>query len=249
MRAFDEFAALHSAGDPLVLFNVWDVGSAKAVAEAGARAIATGSASLAGAQGFADGEGIPFRALLATVRAISQAIDLPLSVDFETGFAPHAEGVAANAATLAEAGAIGCNLEDRLLDQDALREPADQADRIAAAAGAGLFVNARTDVFLGPLMAGGNPNEPQLVDAAIHRADIYAAAGARSFFAPGLSDPDGIARLCEAVALPVNIMRLPDMVSNAQLAALGVRRISYGPAPWSDAMERVREAAALAFGA
>lgn len=113
MKTIDDFAALHRADDPLVLFNVWDAGSAAAVAEAGAGAIATGSLSLAGAQGYDDGEGMPFAAVLASVRRIAATIDLPLTVDFETGYAEDEQELARNAAALLDAGAIGCNLEDR----------------------------------------------------------------------------------------------------------------------------------------
>ena len=123
MKTIDDFAALHRADDPLVLFNVWDAGSAAAVAEAGAKAIATGSFSLAGAQGYDDGEGMPFAAVLESVRRIAATIDLPLTVDFETGYAEDEQELARNAAALLDAGAIGCNLEDRLLDSAALREP------------------------------------------------------------------------------------------------------------------------------
>jgi 2-methylisocitrate lyase-like PEP mutase family enzyme len=122
MKTIDDFAALHRADDPLVLFNVWDAGSAAAVAEAGAKAIATGSLSLAGAQGYDDGESMPFAAVLESVRRIAATIDLPLTVDFETGYAEDERELARNAAALLDAGAIGCNLEDRLLDSAALRD-------------------------------------------------------------------------------------------------------------------------------
>ena len=138
-----------------------------------------------------------------------------------------------------DAGAIGCNLEDRLIGRDGLRDTAEQAERIAAVAGAGLFVNARTDLFLGPLMAGEDPDRGELVEAAIARGAAYLEAGAGCFFIPGLGDPELIAALCEQVHLPVNVMRLPDVPSNRELAALGVARISYGPQPWLEAMERV----------
>lgn len=242
-----DFAALHRAAQPLVLFNVWDAGSARVVAEAGAKAIATGSLSLAGAQGFDDGEAIPFQTLLATVRQIAEAISVPLSVDMETGYADTPDILARNAEALCDAGAAGCNLEDRLLDGSGLRPIAEQCERIAAADAAGLFVNARTDLFLGPLMAGEDPNRPELVEQALERAAAYQSAGAGSFFVPGLSDPGLIEALCKAADLPVNVMRLDGMSSNTALGQLGVSRISYGPAPWRDAMAGVAEAARAAF--
>ena len=239
----DQFAALHRADHPLVLFNVWDAGSAKAVADAGATAIATGSLSLAGARGFDDGEAMPFDALLRAVRQIVAAVDLPVTVDFETGYAQCLEDLSTNAAALREAGAIGCNFEDQIIGGQELRDAAEQAERIAIVAGAGLFVNARTDMFLAPLMAGENPNRAELVTDAIKRGAVYKDAGASSFFIPGLSDIDMIAQICTGVDLPVNVMRLPDMPSNAELGAIGVARISYGPAPWREAMDALGEAA------
>ncbi len=244
-----EFAALHRSDDPLILYNIWDAGSAKAVAEAGAKAIATGSLSLAGAQGYDDGEQIPFAQLVENTKQIAQAVDLPITIDIEAGFATNLEAIGSNAAALRDAGAIGCNLEDRLIRAGGLRAIAEQAERIAAVDSAGLFVNARTDVFLGPLMAGEDPNRKELVDAAIERAAAYRASGAGSFFIPGLSDPELIRSVCDQVKLPINVMRLPDMVSNADLAALGVARISYGPGPWREAMAAVTEAAKAAFSA
>ena len=242
-----DFANLHRAGDPLVLFNVWDAGSACAVADAGAKVIATGSHSLAGAQGYEDGEHIPFARLVETVAQISEAVDLPITVDIEAGYATNLTDLAHNAAALKDAGAIGCNLEDRLIRAGGLRAIDEQAERIATVDGEGLFVNARTDIFLGPLVEGRDPNQVELVYAAIERATAYAQAGAGSFFIPGLSDSDLIAQVCDKVALPVNVMRLPGIAHNAELANLGVTRISYGGAPWRDAMAGVTAAAKAAF--
>lgn len=243
----ETFAKLHIKGEPLILYNVWDAGSAVAVARAGAKAIATGSASLSGAQGYDDGEDIPFEALLTTTRQIAGAINLPLSVDFEAGFAGDTAGVRANAAALKDAGAVGCNFEDRIIGGEGLLDASEQAAQIAAIADAGLFVNARTDTFLGPLMAGGNPNTSVLVEAAIERGKVYSEAGAGCFFIPGLSDPEMIAQIIEALDLPVNVMRLPKMISNDALSELGVARISYGPGSWRTAMASVEASAREAF--
>ena len=245
----DEFAALHTPSGPLVLFNIWDAASAAAVARAGAKAIATGSAGLAGAQGYDDGEAIPFDVLVATAEQIALTTKgLPLSVDIESGFADTIGQLSANAAALMNIGVVGCNLEDRLIEAGGLRVTSEQAERISAVNAAGLFVNARTDIFLGQLMAGENPNRADLVDQAIERALAYGEAGAGCLFVPGLSDPDLIGAICEAAGIPVNAMRLPGMVSNAELAKLGVARISYGPGPWRDAMAGVEAAAREALG-
>ncbi|WP_271077464.1 isocitrate lyase/PEP mutase family protein [Aurantiacibacter sp. MUD61] len=241
-----EFAALHTSAEPLVLFNIWDAGSAVAVANAGAKAIATGSLSLAGAQGFDDGEHLPWERLLETVRQIAGANDLPLSVDIETGYASDCETLAANGRALCDLGVIGCNLEDRLLT-GGLRDVGEQSERIAALAETGLFINARTDVFLGPLMAGNDPNSADLVEQALERGAAYKRAGADGFFVPGLSDSGLIERLCAGTPLPVNVMRLPGMPTNAKLGALGVARISHGPGPWRDAMAALEASARAAL--
>ncbi len=245
----ENFAALHKVGEPLVLFNIWDAGSAVAVGKAGGLAIATGSASLAGAQGFADGEQIPFSTLLNSVKQIAAAVELPLTVDFEAGFAEDISAISENAKALKSAGAVGCNLEDRLIHTAGLRDCDEQAERIAAVDAAGLFVNARTDIFLSVFANGEDPNREELVEEAIARGKVYADAGAGSFFIPALTDPKMIAEICDQLPIPVNAMRLPGMVSNADLSGLGVARISYGPGPWKAAMAAIEASAAEAFAA
>ena len=128
---FRAFAALHVPGDPFILYNIWDAGSAKAVAEAGAKAIATGSASVAAAQGFTDAEGLPIGLALANAAQIVAAVELPVTVDFEGAYAVEPEGVAANMKRLAATGAIGCNFEDQVVGGEGLhaRRGTGGADR------------------------------------------------------------------------------------------------------------------------
>jgi len=231
----DDFAALHVPGDPLVLYNIWDAGSAKAVADAGTSAIATGSWSVAAAQGYPDGEKIPLNLLLGVAERIVLSTDLPVTVDFEGGYARAPEPLAENVLRLIETGAVGINIEDQIVGGDGLYETDEQADRIAAIrqmaqqAKVALFINARTDLFLKEKDASKHGG---LVDQAIERADRYASAGASGFFVPGLSDPDLIACICKAVSLPVNVMRPGNAPSRAELGGLGVARISAGPAPY-----------------
>ncbi|RYD88515.1 MAG: isocitrate lyase/phosphoenolpyruvate mutase family protein, partial [Sphingomonadales bacterium] len=151
MTQFETFAALHVPGAPLILYNAWDAGSAQAVAAAGARAIATGSWGVAKAYGFEDGEALPLELALANAARIVASVDLPVTIDFEGGYAEDAGGVGANMARLAETGAVGCNIEDRLAGNEGVYPVAVQAARIAAAVKAtppGFFVNARTDLFI-----------------------------------------------------------------------------------------------------
>lgn len=243
----DLFGALHVPGEPVILYNVWDPGSARAVAEAGARAIATGSHPVANALGMEDGQQVPLALVLENARRIVAAVDLPVSIDFETGYGESAAAVGRSCASLWETGAIGINLEDQVIGTDRLRPIAEQVERVAAAAASGLWVNARTDLFIKARVAGKPLDDPALVDQALERAHAYADAGAGSFFAPALADPGLIARLCDESPLPVNIISLPNTPSNGEMARLGVARISYGPAPWKAAMAFVTEQAAAAL--
>src|SRR5437879_6581946 len=150
----EHFRALHIPGKPLVLFNIWDVGSAKAVAAGGAKAIATGSWSVANANGFADGERIPLALAIDNLRRIVGATDLPVTVDLESGYGDAPEVVGETIALAIDAGAVGCNLEDSFPASGKLRETVDQANRIrrarqtANATNIRFFINARTDVFV-----------------------------------------------------------------------------------------------------
>ncbi len=249
MTAVKDFAAMHVPGKPLVLCNIWDAGSAKIAAEAGAKVLATGSQGLAKALGYEDGQNIPFDSLISAVERIIAASDLPLTVDFEGGYATDAAGITSNAKRLAELGVVGCNFEDQVIGGQGLVETSRQAELIAAVVASGLFVNARTDLFLTRLKAGENANDPVLLTEALERVSAYAESGAGSFFVPGLSDATLIAVMCEKSPIPINVMRLPNMPTNAALADLGVARISYGPGPWNAAMDTFRTIAAEAYSA
>ena len=242
MATAETFAALHRLGDPLILFNAWDAGSAKVVAAAGAQAIATGSWSVAAAHGVGDGEALPLDLALASAARIVAAVELPVTVDFEGGYAASAGGISDNFARLAEAGAVGANFEDQVVGGDGLHAADVQAERIAAArraVGEAFFINARTDLFL----KAARDTHESLIDEAIVRVRSYAEAGASGFFVPGLADPELIARMCSASPLPVNVMKMPGTPTRAALAALGVARISYGPGPYRIAMTALEEAA------
>ncbi|WP_316015769.1 isocitrate lyase/phosphoenolpyruvate mutase family protein [Roseobacter sp. HKCCA0434] len=237
------FAELHVPGDPLVLVNIWDAGSAAAVAKAGAKALATGSASVAGAQGYADGQDLPLDRALDTIARIAATTDLPVSLDFEGGYATDPETLARNAAAIVETGAVGINFEDQVIGGTGLHDTGTQSARIRAirdGAGAPLWINARTDIFL---QAPQDTHDPAMIDTALARAEAYARAGGDSFFAPGLRAPELIARLCARSPLPVNIMVAPGMATRAELAACGAARLSHGPFPWRAAMAALTQAA------
>lgn len=244
------FAALHTPGAPVILFNAWDAGSARAVADAGVSAIATGSWSVAAAQGFADGEGLPLDFAVANAARIAGAVDLPVTLDFEGGYAADGAGLAANFTRVLAAGVVGCNFEDQVVAGEGLHPIAEQAGRIEAlrraAEGAGVpaFINARTDIFL---KAKPDAHDRAAVDHALERARAYADAGASGFFVPGLMDERLIARVCEGAPLPVNIMMFAGVPTPRRLGELGVARISHGPGPYRQAMAALTEAAKAAL--
>lgn len=249
MSKFEAFAALHLPGTPLILFNVWDAGSARVAAQAGARAIATGSASVATAHGVSDAEALPLELALANAERVVAAVELPVSVDFEGGYAVEADALAANMAALAATGAVGCNFEDQVIGGAGMHAIDVQAARIAAArrgTGADFFLNARTDIFL---QAKPETHDGAKVDAAIERAHAYAAAGASGFFVPGLADLDLLAKVCAASPLPVNFMAFPGAPDARAAAQAGVARISHGPFPHLLALKAFEDAAREAFGA
>jgi 2-methylisocitrate lyase-like PEP mutase family enzyme len=240
----DAFAALHVAGDPLILFNIWDAGSSVAVAKAGAKAIATGSWGVAGAHGIGDGEKLPLDIALSTLAEIVAVTDLPVSIDMEAGYGADAASVGASVQRAVDAGAVGINLEDKDPVTRTLFTTADASARITAAAATGVFVNARADLFI---LTPPADHDAAKVDALIERAKAYADAGARGLFAPFLQDPALIERLCKASPLPVNILMRPGCPDHQTLASLGVARISHGHGPWAAAMDWLEGQARATF--
>ncbi len=241
--------SLHAGNRPLVLFNIWDPGSAKAVAEAGAQALATGSWSVAAANGYADGENIPLEAVLSNLTRIVACSALPVTVDLESGYGQTAGEVGNTVRRAIEAGAAGCNLEDSYPANGSLRPLDEQVERISQARRAvdssniPFFINARTDVFFQKPPAA---HDAQMVELALERARAYAGCGADGLFVPGLVDETLIASLVRASPLPVNIMAGAGTPSFARLAELGVARISHGPGPYFTAMQALTEAASKA---
>lgn len=219
--------SLHIPGDPLVVTNVWDAITAKAVSAApGVKAIATASASVSAARGLPDGEGMTVDQALETARVVVGATELPVSIDFERGYASDADGVFANVTRLIEAGAAGLNFEDSTGDAQAPLFTLDaqiariRAVRAAAdAAGVPLVINARTDT----LVAGGD--WPEL----LQRANAYLEAGASTIFALGLSDEAAITRAVEGIDGRISTMWMPGALPLRRLAELGVSRVSFGP--------------------
>lgn len=228
-----QFHGLHNAGDPLVLVNVWDAGSALAVQAAGSQAIATSSHALAQAAGYADGEQIPVEQLARIVARIVDVCSVPVTVDLEAGYGRTAADVAQSVALILEAGAIGINLEDGLPDGsrqlraiDAQQERIGAARRAAEQARISLYINARIDTYL------INDQAPDNLARTVERARAVLHAGASGIFVPGLVDRGTIAELCKEIGAPVNIMLSHHAPNVAALAAAGVSRISLGGMPF-----------------
>jgi 2-methylisocitrate lyase-like PEP mutase family enzyme len=230
------FAQLHIPGNPLILYNIWDAGSAIAVAKAGAKAIATGSWGVACAHGASDGERLSLDLALANVERTIAVTDLPVTLDMESGYGQDAQAVGTSVARAAALGVAGINIEDKDPVTRTLFSTDVAASRIAAAAKSGVFINARVDAFI---LTPAQDHDAALVDAVIERARAYAAAGASGLFVPFLETPALIERLCKASPLPVNIMMRPSCPPHKKLAELGVARISHGHGPWAEAMERL----------
>jgi 2-methylisocitrate lyase-like PEP mutase family enzyme len=237
----ENFAALHVPGDPVILYNIWDVGSALAVVAAGAQALATGSHPVADANGWPDGQHVPLDFVFANARRIVDAVEVPLTVDFEGAYSidPHQGG--ANVARLKETGAVGCNFEDQVIGGEGVHPLDLQVKRISAireAVGSDFYINARTDLFL-----KAQTYDDSLVDQVVERGKAFADAGASGFFVPRLADPKQIERVVREVPLPLNVIAFPGAPNKKVWAEAGVARISHGPFPHRALMANLTEMA------
>jgi 2-methylisocitrate lyase-like PEP mutase family enzyme len=228
-----QFLELHHGPNILVLPNAWDVASARIFEDAGFPAIGTTSAGVANSFGYADGQKIPRKEMLAVVRRIAEAVDVPVTADVEAGFGSAPEEVADTAREVIAAGAVGMNLEDGvdgkpdlLADLNLQKEIIQAVLEVAGGAGAPFVLNARTDVFLNSI----GPAETRLTRT-IERLNAFRAAGAQSLFAPGVKDKETIAQLARGVAGPLNILATIGTPPIAELQQLGVARVSVGSGP------------------
>lgn len=222
------FRKLHEGPEVLILPNAWDAASAAVMADAGAKAVATSSAAVAWAYGYADGDILPVDLVVATIAAAAKAAgDTPVTADIEGGFTDDLDQLSANIARVIEAGAVGINIED------GGRDPALHARKIAAVRaqaakqGMALFINARTDVYLRNLAQGEAAYEET-----VRRAALYAEAGADGIFVPGPADAALIGRLVGAIKPPLNVMGRDGAPNAAELQGLGVRRLSSATSPF-----------------
>jgi len=243
---FETFAALHVPGDPVVLYNIWDVASALAVLKAGAKALATGSHPVADANGWPDGQQVPIDFAFANARRIVEAANVPLTVDFESAYSTDPEQGGANVARLAETGAVGCNFEDQVIGGEGVHSLELQIRRIGTirnAVGDQFFMNARTDLFLKT-----ETHDDALIEQVIERGKAFADAGASGFFVPRLADPAQIERVVREVPLPLNVIAFPGAPDKSVWVSAGVARISHGPFPHRGLMAKLTEMAREAIG-
>ncbi len=236
---------LHTAPEILVLANVWDVVSARVVAATeGIGALATASHSIAATFGYEDGENIPLGLHLDMVGLISEAVDLPVTMDIEAGYGDPGE----TTRRAIEMGAVGGNLEDRMRPLDEAVEDVHAVLRAGRDAGIDFVLNARTDAFL---QAGPDVDRAAVLAEAIRRGQAYLEAGAPVVFVPGVVAREEIAALVDGLgARRLSVISVPGRsLPVRELEALGVARVSTGPFTQQVALTALQDAtAALVAG-
>jgi 2-methylisocitrate lyase-like PEP mutase family enzyme len=216
----EQFRALHD-GEPFVIPNPWDAGSARMLESLGFQALATTSSGFAFTLGKLDGQ-VTLDEVAAHVRALDEATALPVSVDLENGYGAEPEAVARAVEVVAEAGAAGGSIEDWGRDERRIYEREHAVERVRAAVeaarGSGFFLTARAE----NLIRGHDDLEDTIA-----RLQAYEAAGADVLYAPGLRTVEQVRAVCGAVSKPVNVLARPDL-SFAELAEAGAQRVSVG---------------------
>lgn len=235
-----DFKKLHDGSKLLHLPNAWDAGSARLFESLGAPAIATTSAGVAWAAGYADGGAMPVEVAIGVAASIARVLTVPLSVDMEYGYSDDADAVAQTVLRLIDVGVAGINLEDGGAAPQLLAAKITAIKKLAAQSGKDIFINTRTDVYLKGLAPEG-----ERVAEVLKRAALYKEAGADSLFVPGICKVDEIKAVVAGAGLPVNVMDWPGVPSADQLHQLGVRRLSAGSgipqALWAVAADMARD--------
>jgi 2-methylisocitrate lyase-like PEP mutase family enzyme len=241
----DLLRSLQRPGAPLLLPNAWDVATARAVVAAGFPVVATTSGGVAATLGYEDHEGAPGDEMLAADARIARGVDVPVTVDAEAGYGMEPTALVA---ALQSMGAAGCNLEDSDYAAGGLRDPDRHAEwlrtvrQAASDNGYPLVINARVDVFLGGFVAGAGPQtQTELVPEALRRAHAYLEAGVDCVYPIALWETGALRRFISEARGPVNVIRLPQMPSLAELAELGVARVSWATLLHREAMARFED--------
>lgn len=217
------FRSLHHQSIVLRLPNAWDAGSARLFESLGATAIATTSAGVAWAQGYADGRVFPVDIAVSVAASIARLISVPLSVDIENGYSDDPQTVAENVRRVLEVGAVGINLEDGSDAPQLLARKIEAIKSMAANNGFDVFINARTDVYLASLVP-----EHARVEESLKRGHMYREAGADGLFVAALVDVEQIKAVVAGIDLPINLLARQGLPDANALAQLGVRRLSAG---------------------
>ncbi|QHL89113.1 isocitrate lyase/phosphoenolpyruvate mutase family protein [Nibribacter ruber] len=227
MNHYTTFLQLHQQAAPFLLGNAWNASSAQALEKAGYKALGTSSAAIAHSLGYHDGEQMPFSELVFMVSRIVQSVNLPVSVDIETGYADTPDEIADNIQQLSHLGVVGINLEDSTVVGARTLQPAEsfaqkvkRVKYLLTEKRVLVFLNIRTDAFL--------LGHEDALRETLYRINLYHAAGADGIFVPGLVHAEDILQVTASTALPVNVMSLPALASFEELQACGVKRVSMG---------------------
>ncbi len=245
MKKLIDFKKMHEQEKLLFLPNAWDVISALVLEQAGFKAIGTTSKGVANAMGYKDGERLPFDDLLALVKKMVSVVEIPITVDIESGYADSATDVVDNILKIADLGVSGINIEDSLKNNTALNDKERQCELIAKIRdkldGRGypeFFINARIDTYL-------QKKDP--LNDTIERAVDYVSSGANGIFVPGLCQSDEIEKVVTSIDAPLNLMSLPSLTDIERLNEIGVKRFSLGPAFSNATISFIEENARILF--
>ncbi len=238
----NNFKELHNSQNPLILNNIWDAGSAKAVQASGVKAIGTSSWAVAESHGYTDGQKMPIPYVLKAFQEISSAVSIPLTCDIEAGYGHTPDEITPIIIELLQLGVVGINVEDQIINTGKLYDITEQTRRLAAVRkmsnenGVGLFINARTDVFF---IENDTRHISEKMKNVLERANAYADVGCDCIFVPNLIDIEAIKTLCDKAPIPVNIMQTPNGPTVADLTQCGVSRISRGPFPYMHVIQQL----------
>jgi 2-methylisocitrate lyase-like PEP mutase family enzyme len=221
---FNAFRALHESG-LLLLANAWDAGSARLSESLGAKAVATTSAGMAWAAGYADGNNMPPDLVVAISQSITRGVKVPVTIDIEGGYSSKPKEVGELVVRLADVGVVGVNLEDGVEPAELLAKKIDAVKSALSNAGLNVFVNARTDVYL----AGLAPQGEQVAEV-LRRAELYEQAGTDGLFVPGITALPEMREISGNTKPPLNVMAWGGLPAPDKLAGAGVRRLSAGAA-------------------
>lgn len=232
MSSVTQFKQLHQSAEPLLLGNVWNAHTAKLAEKAGFKVLGSSSHAMAFALGYEDGQNIPVDSILYVVERIMAVVKIPVSVDFEAGYADDPEQVAKHVKQLTDLGVVGINLEDGIV-RNGKRE-LESTEKLVAKIKA---IKSQTDVFINARADTYTTKHPQPLQESIHRANLYAEAGADGIFIPLIETEKDIKTFTENVSLPLNVFATDKLPAYEKLAELGVKRISHGAKQYDQLMK------------